>query len=242
MNDAAVAEVERRTSEWMDPTAGMASAPGVRPDSVNLTIDYVEPDTVDAATAVQLTVHGKGVAYDGQGFAVGCAAYVNGVACPTTSVGLTENIVQVSVGADVCPSAGAVDVFVRNPSGIQSEPVQLTVTGGARFVYAFDGGTGVPTGPGQVRFESADQANPGTIWITSVDADGDDNGNALGSMPIPGVIRLEDQADSSNWNEYVYQGGAVTADGYALPSPIHWNAGAPLVAGSLVGVTFRPYP
>jgi len=236
MNDAAVAEVERRGADWMPPASGM------RPDSVNLTIDRVEPDSVTPGQDVQLTVYGKGVPYDGQAFVPGCAVYVGGDQLVTTWV--DENTVTAILPGSRTRGRAVsttTDVVVRNPSAITSEPVQLTISAGAVMVYGFDAGVGAPTGPGQVRFESADQANPGTIWITSVDANGGDNGDALGSMPIPGVVRLEDQADPAAWQEYVYQGRAVVTDGYALTMPIHWNAGAPLVAGAMVVATFRPY-
>lgn len=97
----------------------------------------------------------------------------------------------------------------------------------------------VPTVNGTVAFESGDQANPGTMWITLVDSAGDDQSDRALRLTVGSVLRLESAA-TNIFQEYVCRDVPTLADGLlTLVDPIHWDSTGLLADGETVIITGR---
>ena len=98
-----------------------------------------------------------------------------------------------------------------------------------------------PTTDGRVTFATGDQANPGTIWVTLFDLEGDDQTERAGRLIEGSVIHLENAAGA--WQEYVLR-EAPTLDGALLTivDPIHWNLNGLLTDGEEIALTGYQLP
>jgi len=97
--------------------------------------------------------------------------------------------------------------------------------------------TAPPTVNGRVVFETGDQANPGTMWVTLVDTAGDDQTERALRLVTGSVLHLE-STTSGLWQEYVCR-TTPTLDGglLTLVDPIHWDSTGLLVDGETVAIT-----
>jgi hypothetical protein len=91
-----------------------------------------------------------------------------------------------------------------------------------------------PTSPGQVTMDGP-QDDPGTVWVSLVDAAGTDQTAPLAAISSGSILGLEQADDATKWQQYYAVGPAVLdAVAAALQGAVHWNAGTPLDAGAAV--------
>lgn len=96
-----------------------------------------------------------------------------------------------------------------------------------------------PTLDGLVAFETGDQANPGTLWVTLLDAEGADQSERALQLVEGSVLHLE-STTTGVWQEYVCR-TAPTMDGgvLTLVDPIHWDTTGLLIDGETIAITGR---
>ena len=102
--------------------------------------------------------------------------------------------------------------------------------------WHFTTSTSAPSGNGKVAFATADQAAPGTVWVTLVDLEGNDQTERAQRLTTASVIRLE--ATSGAFQEYLCrEAPSLTGGLLTIVDPVHWNAGGLLADGDELAIT-----
>lgn len=102
--------------------------------------------------------------------------------------------------------------------------------------WLFSAATTAPTATGTVAFATTDQAAPGTVWVTLVDLEGNDQTERAGRLVLASVIRLEGAA--GRFQEYLCrEAPSLTGGLLTIVDPVHWNAGGLIVPGEELALT-----
>ena len=97
-----------------------------------------------------------------------------------------------------------------------------------------------PTTDGRVTFAAADEAAPGTVWVTLFDLEGNDQTERALRLITGSVIRL--QAASGAFQEFLCREVPSVAGGLlTIVDPVHWDAGGLLVEGDELALTGYQY-